>query len=116
MSGNKWRRGLSNWNRKKRYKHIFLVDIHHPPQIRKKVEALENVDLVEADLSGGAIEQLPSAIRRRGIQSVDSLLKEINLTPPLSHLHTDAIISVTGVGILIRMAHSCPEPIPTWRY
>jgi hypothetical protein len=79
---------------KDRYKHIFLVDIHHPPQIRKKVEVIKNVELVEADLSGGVIEQIWPIIRRRGIHSVDSMLNEINLTPPLSHHQTDAIISV----------------------
>jgi len=77
-----------------RYKHVFLVDIHHPPQIRKKVESLENVELIEADLTGGAIEQLWSRFRRKENTDVSSLLKDITLSSPLLHFRPDALVSV----------------------
>jgi len=38
----------------KRFSTIYLVDIRHPPQIRKKVEPMSRVRLIEADLTGGA--------------------------------------------------------------
>ena len=37
---------------------VYLVDIYHPPQIRKKMENRDNVILLEADISGGGIEQV----------------------------------------------------------
>ena len=43
-------------NLSKRFKKVLLVDVHHPPQVRKRVESMPNVMLQETDLSGGAIQ------------------------------------------------------------
>lgn len=79
-----------------RFKHIFLVDIHHPPQIRKKMETRSKVELVEADLSGGAIEQVWQLSRRqeRKKRVSDHLLQGLALLPPLPGISPDAYISV----------------------
>ncbi len=77
-----------------RYEHLYLVDIHHPPQIRKKVGGLENVELIEADLTGGAIELVWQAAKKRRDHSLDTILNESSLSPPLSHLSPDAFISL----------------------
>jgi len=78
-----------------RFSHIYLVDIHHPPQIRKKVSTLKEVELVEEDLSGGAIEQVWSFLRKhKGDHSATGLLEEIILNPPLVGQQADALISV----------------------
>jgi hypothetical protein len=37
---------------------LDLVDIVHPPEVRKQTESCENVKLIEADLSGGLIEEI----------------------------------------------------------
>lgn len=78
-----------------RFEQIYLVDIYHPPQIRKKVAAMEGVELVEEDLSGGAIEQLWKLLRKNksGIPATD-LVEEISLIPPLAEIQPDALISV----------------------
>lgn len=39
-----------------KYKKILLVDVHHPPQVRKKTESFQNVQLFETDLTGGGME------------------------------------------------------------
>jgi len=78
-----------------KFKHIYLVDIHHPPQIRKKVGGLDGVELVEEDLSGGAIEQVWNLLRKsKGSIPATRLVEEITLTPPLEKIGADALISV----------------------
>ncbi|MCK5136011.1 MAG: hypothetical protein KAR19_09520 [Bacteroidales bacterium] len=77
-----------------RYEHLYLVDINHPPQIRKKVSELENVELVHADLSGGAVEKLWQYRKISHLQSIDNYLDELTLIPPLDHLNPDAVVSV----------------------
>lgn len=77
-----------------RFKRVFLVDIHHPPQIRKKTELMEDVELIEADLSGGAAEQLWHLKREKGSPTTNDLLAKINLSAPLDHINPDAVISV----------------------
>lgn len=37
---------------------IYLVDIVHPPDVIKQVEAFGNVELVELDITGGLIEEV----------------------------------------------------------
>ncbi|MCF8380526.1 MAG: uracil-DNA glycosylase family protein [Bacteroidales bacterium] len=37
---------------------ISLADIHHPRQIRHKINKLNNVELIEADVTGGLIEKV----------------------------------------------------------
>jgi hypothetical protein len=73
---------------------VFLVDIHHPPQIRKKTELMEDVELIEADLSGGAAEQLWHLKQTKRSPSTSNLLETINLSAPLDHINPDAVISV----------------------
>ena len=80
---------------RKRFKQIYLVDIYHPPQIRKKVENMDHVELVQEDLTGGAIDQIWHFKKeKRKTATSDSLLEQISLNPPLSHIQPDALISV----------------------
>jgi hypothetical protein len=78
----------------KRFKRVYLVDIHHPVQIRKKTSSLRNVQLVEADLSGGVIEQLWKLSRHKSPPDPGQLLELLSFSHPLSHIHPDAVISV----------------------
>ncbi|MFO7670013.1 MAG: hypothetical protein R6W31_10180 [Bacteroidales bacterium] len=76
------------------FKKVYLVDINHPPQIRKKVERLENVILLEEDLTGGAIEQVWRFTSEKGQGTVEDLIKALRLTPPLTSVAPSAYISV----------------------
>lgn len=77
-----------------RFERVFLVDIRHPAQIRKKVESMPRVQLIEADLSGGAMEQLwDLAQEKRPVQGA-SLPDQLSLQPPLGNITPDAVISV----------------------
>jgi len=78
----------------RRFSQVYLVDIYHPPQIRKKVENMKGVMLVETDLSGGAIEQVWKFTGKKGTRALEDLLESICLKPPLGELSPDAIISV----------------------
>jgi hypothetical protein len=46
------------------FERVRLYDLNHPPQIRKKAEGFDNVELIQADLTGGGIEQSYRACRR----------------------------------------------------
>ncbi len=92
--GSGWLLDIPLENLNSRFKHIYLVDIHHPPQIRKKVEAMKNIELLVADLSGGAIDQLWRGVQLKGIHFIDQVLEEISLTPPLLNIQPDAVVSV----------------------
>ena len=78
-----------------RFRHVYLVDIHHPVQIRKLTESMKQVELIEADLTGGAIEKIWQYSRESLIADQDELvLDQIPLDPPLAHIQADALISV----------------------
>ena len=81
------------WMRK-RFEQVYLVDIHHPVQIRKKVSSMNHVELVEAELSGGAVEQIWEMTRSNPALMNGHVADHLTLTPPLSHLHADAVISL----------------------
>ncbi|MCK4879869.1 MAG: hypothetical protein KAS82_04380 [Bacteroidales bacterium] len=79
----------------KRFKHIYLVDIHHPIQIRKKTAAISQVELIEEDLTGGAIEQIWQLCRDSKISlQKGNITDHISLKPPLEHIQPDALVSV----------------------
>jgi hypothetical protein len=78
-----------------RFKHIYLVDIHHPIQIRKKTASLSQVELIEEDLSGGIIEQVwnaPSSPKSTLTQVPDP--DQFTWIPPLARISPDVLISV----------------------
>ncbi|TFH27752.1 MAG: hypothetical protein E4H10_02795 [Bacteroidia bacterium] len=78
-----------------RFGQVYLVDIHHPPQIRKKIAGMEGVELIEEDLSGGAIEQVWKLLRKnKSSFPATRLVEEISLIPPLAGIQPDALISV----------------------
>lgn len=56
---------------------ILLIDIVHPPEVRKQLEGIDRVRLVEADLTGGLIEELWEKAGRlpfyRKLHSIDTL-------------------------------------------
>jgi hypothetical protein len=77
-----------------RFKQIYLVDIHHPIQIRKKTGSMSRVELIEEDLSGGAVEQIWNYLRKnRAAPDQQWPANLISLEPPLSGIDPDAIIS-----------------------
>lgn len=73
---------------------VYLADIRHPPQIRKRVEGLSGVILVETDLSGGIMEQLWRWNRRSSSMDPEEIMDHLVFTPPLGPLQPDAYISV----------------------
>lgn len=77
-----------------RFKHIFLVDIHHPIQIRKRTAGMSQVELIEEDLTGGAIQQVWEYIEKEAPPENRMLQGPFPLTPPLSQINPDVLISV----------------------
>jgi len=80
---------------RQRFSQVFLVDIYHPPQIRKKLAGTQGVELVEEDLSGGAIDQVWNLLRKyKSSIPAARLVEEISLSTPASGIRADALISV----------------------
>jgi len=77
----------------KRFEKIYLVDVLHPHQIRKRVGHIDNVELVEADLTGGAVEQLWQYTRDKTPLSEERFTHDVMFFNPLANLEYDVIIS-----------------------
>ena len=77
-----------------RFRHIYLVDIHHPVQIRKRTAPMTQVELIEEDLTGGAIEQVRNYLKESQSPREELLNEQLSLSPPLAHIRPDALISV----------------------
>lgn len=78
-----------------RFKHIYLVDIHHPIQIRKKTAGMSQVELIEEDLTGGAIEQIWQYSREnKTLVNPGCISDHISMSPPLTRIQPDVVISV----------------------
>lgn len=78
-----------------RFKHIYLVDIHHPIQIRKKTAGMSQVELIEEDLTGGAVDQIWHLAReKRTLVNPEHITDQISMIPPLAGIQPDALISV----------------------
>ena len=75
------------------FEKIWLVDIAHPPQVKKKVERSERVELVECDLSGGVVEQAWTYTRQQRRPALKEFTASLELRHPLS-LQPDALISL----------------------
>jgi len=50
-------------------KKVQLVDIIHPPQIKHKVKALNNVELISDDITGGMIKR-SGELRKNGVETM----------------------------------------------
>lgn len=79
----------------KRFRHIYLVDIHHPIQIRKRISSVNQVELIETDLTGGAVELIREYYHSGKRPSGDGPAPlHLPMKPPLAHIQPDAFISV----------------------
>jgi len=81
-----------------RFTRVFLVDIHHPVQISRKIRDFKRAELVTADLSGGAVEQLWEGRKKRKHGDGGSWLAEIILKQPLPDLQPGAYVSVNPLN------------------
>jgi hypothetical protein len=77
-----------------RFKHIYLVDIHHPVQIRKKTAGMKQLELIEEDLTGGALEQVWQLHKNhRVLNQEENFSDQIFLKAPLRQINPDVLIS-----------------------
>lgn len=92
--GSGWLLDLPLENLQKRFNTIYLVDIHHPAQVRKKVGHLEGIELVEEDLSGGALEQVWKWVHGKSQARPEKLIEQLKFSPPLTALKPDIMVSL----------------------
>jgi hypothetical protein len=62
---------------------ICLVNIVHPPEVKEQIAGLENVTLVEDDVTGGLVKEVWQKARRRlflnRLRSADSIQGKSNI-------------------------------------
>jgi hypothetical protein len=101
----------------KRFKKVLLLDIHHPPQIRKKIEEFKNVVAQEVDLTGGAVK-FAWKLRKKNEEFYSKYVLE-DFEPEIPELEykPDAFISLNLLNQLdihivdfIKKKHSCFMP------
>ena len=81
------------------FKTLYLVDIVHPPQIINKVVGMENIKLIPADISGGAVKgayNLVKEYRKTGSGSILDIESQANL----AGVSADYIISLNMLNQL----------------
>ena len=58
---------------------VYLADIHHPVQVQHKMKKIENVRLISADISGGAVRQVHQLVKQFRKEKVKQSLDTIAL-------------------------------------
>lgn len=79
---------------KDRFKKIYLIDVHHPPQIQKKTEKYKNIKLFETDLSGGGIDFCWDLRKQKEDHFKKYILDEFTPNIPELPFKPDAFISL----------------------
>jgi len=64
----------------KNFKKVTLIDINHPKQIKHKLRKFDNVELKNADISGGAIMQVYDLVKNYRRTGIKKDLQEIEFT------------------------------------
>lgn len=60
-------------------KEIYLIDIVHPPAVKKQIAELENVELIEKDLTGGLIDEVWNSNRNKSFFNKPGSMKSIEI-------------------------------------
>jgi hypothetical protein len=74
--------------------HINLVDIIHPPDVRKQVTAMKNVTLVEDDVTGGLVSEIWQKAGKRFFLNRLSSINGIEIPEYHPQFETGLIISL----------------------
>ena len=77
-----------------RFEKILLLDVYHPPQIKKKLSNYKNITLFETDLSGGGIKFCWELRKRKEEHYCKYVLDEFIPKKPETPFKTDAYISL----------------------
>jgi hypothetical protein len=77
-----------------RFNRVLLLDIHHPPQARKKAEHYKNVLLQEVDLTGGGAAFAWNLRKKSSAFNSSLALEGFNPQPPRLAFIPDAFISL----------------------
>jgi len=92
--GSGWLLDLPLKKLSERFKKVLLVDVHHPPQVHKKVEKYDNVILFETDLTGGGIEFCWELRIKKGDHFKTHVLDDFEPKRPDLPIKVDAYISL----------------------
>lgn len=77
-----------------RFEKVLLLDIHHPPQIRKKVKHFSNVEVQEIDITGGGIKFTCELNKLSPKKIESSSLLSFKPSVPEMRFEPDAFISL----------------------
>jgi hypothetical protein len=74
--------------------HINLVDIVHPPEVRRQTSEIKNVTLREEDVTGGLIDEVWTKAKRRSFFNKISSLDDIRITEYNPEYEVGMVISL----------------------
>jgi hypothetical protein len=92
--GSGWLLDLPLKNLCSRFKKVLLLDVYHPPQIRKKAESFKNLTLFEMDITGGGIKFCWDLRKRKEEHFNKYILDDFSPKTPELPYKTDAFISL----------------------
>jgi hypothetical protein len=95
------------------FSRVFMVDIFHPRQIKHRAAKIDNLELIEYDITGGVIEEVYQKVREKKKLSVslnitsvpelnfsgNTLIVSINILNQLDNLIVEWIQSKLGPNI-----------------
>ncbi|MFW5804191.1 MAG: hypothetical protein ACOCWG_03050 [bacterium] len=55
------------------FKTVYLVDVEHPVQVKKKISDYQNVQLLNMDITGGYIEKVYHAVRNKNYLAIKDI-------------------------------------------
>jgi hypothetical protein len=64
-----------------KYRHVYLADILHPPQVKHKYRKNTSIQWIETDLSGGYLRAVYELVRKHGRELSPEVLESLNPQP-----------------------------------
>jgi hypothetical protein len=78
----------------KRFKKVYLFDVVHPTQIKHKTRKLNNVILVEQDITGGAISEFFESVQMYKSMKTRKELSDFKFNGFIYNINFDYVVSV----------------------
>ncbi|MDA3823386.1 MAG: hypothetical protein PF450_12355 [Bacteroidales bacterium] len=92
--GSGWLLDLPLKDLSERFKKVLLIDVYHPPQIKKKVDKYKNITLFETDITGGAIKYCWDLRKEKDEHFSKYILDDFKAKKPDLPSSPDAFISL----------------------
>jgi hypothetical protein len=76
------------------FKKVYLFDVIHPTQIRHKLKQYNNIELIETDVTGGAIKEFYNVVQGHKSMGNKKNVNEFSFNGVFSEIDFDFVVSV----------------------